>query len=119
MVPARNIKQPISDVQFTDQTEKQHVQEVAKHVGMATNALVDPNNLTPIINQNPLPQFTQPVLVEETTSSNNNQPDSGITGLMEGMQGKPRNAPASSFLKSKLEWMKKKFGPNVGLVKKG
>lgn len=120
MVSAPSNETPVvPDVQFTDQTENQHIQEVAKHVGMATKEPVDPNNLVPIINQNPLPQFDQPVSVQiENPKVEDSNAGSEILDFMEGMQGKPRNAKASSFLKSKLEWMKKKFGLNVNLVKK-
>lgn len=121
MASAQSLENPpINQVQFKDQTENQHIKDLAKNIGQATNGLVDPNSIVPVINQNPLPQFDQPMpALTENSKNEDSKADPEILDMMEGMQGKPRNAKASSFLKSKLEWMKKKFGPNVGLNNKG
>lgn len=82
----------------TDSQEKDHLEKIAKHVGEATDSQVLPQDLKPANNKNPL--------LEEAAD------------LMEGLQGKPRMAKASDFLKDKLNWLKKKHGSGVKLIKK-
>lgn len=91
--------QKSSQITYTDGREKDHLEKIAKHVGEATGDQVAAQELEPVKNKNPLN-------------------DSEIVDLMEGLQGKPRTAKASDFLKDKLNWLKKKHGSGVKLIKK-
>lgn len=88
-----------SQIIYTDEQDKNHLDQIARHTGEATNSQVLPQDLKPVRNKNPLN-------------------DSEIVDLMEGLQGKPRTAKASDFLKDKLNWLRKKHGLQVKLVKK-
>ncbi|MBI2022382.1 hypothetical protein HYS97_00840 [Candidatus Daviesbacteria bacterium] len=107
-------------MQHTEEVEKQHINQIATQLQNATNNNIDPSSLVPAASKNPLPQFEHPL-----TQVDKKQPepaksfnDSELMDVMEGLQGKPRTAPAANFLKDKVAWMKKKFGEGVQLVKK-
>lgn len=88
-----------SQIIYTDEQDKNHLDQIARHTGEATDSQVTAQELQPVKNKNPLN-------------------DSEIADLMEGLQGKPRTAKASDFLKDKLNWLKKKHGSGVKLIKK-
>lgn len=119
----QNTSVPLNQVTHLDEVEKQHLSQVAKHVGQAMSTQVLPNQLEPIKNQNPLPQFNIPnvqnIETEKEEVVKTEKMEDEIGNFMEGMQGKPRTAPALAFLKDKLNWLKKKHGgAEVTLVKK-
>lgn len=87
-----------SQIIYTDEQDKNHLDQIAKHTGEATGSEITSKDVEPVKNQHPL--------LEETAD------------LIEGLQGKPRTGKALDFLKDKLSWMKKKHGKDVSLVKK-
>lgn len=97
-----------SQITYTDGREKNHLDQIAKNVSEATGSEVTSKDVEPIKNQHPLPQFIHPVSEKLEEAAD----------LMEGLQGKPRTAKASDFLKDKLNWLKKKHGSGIKLIKK-
>jgi hypothetical protein len=124
--PTRELANP----QFIEEGEKKHLSELATHLSQATNSQVKLQDIQPVLNQHPLPQFAPPAASSDQILSGpqgegeNGQvqyketPDSDLEDFMEGMRGRPRSAPAIDFLKGKLNLLKKKYGSNVQLVKK-
>jgi hypothetical protein len=131
-IPAQNLTKP----HIVEEGEKEHLNRLASHLAQATNSQVKLQDIQPVINQHPLPQFAPPaasaqVLPEQQGSTESGQfghetlsaaadkdpSDSDFVDFMEGMRGRPRNAPAIDFLKGKLNLLKKKYG-DVKLVKK-
>lgn len=103
-----NSSQNKPQIIYTDSMDKDHLNKIAREVEEATGNQTPTQQVEPIRNKLPLPQFIHPVSekLEETAD------------LIEGLQGKPRTAKALDFLKDKLNWMKKKYGRDVSLKKK-
>ncbi len=118
---------PLQTPQLAETGENRHLNEIASQLTQATNSQVKLQDVLPVINQHPLPQFAPPAevasppIAQENTNEDKGSiysPDSDFADFMEGMQGRPRSAPAMDFLKDKLDWMKKKYGGDVKLIKK-
>lgn len=99
-----------NQIRLTEDEEKKHIYELTQKLTEATNQQVHPHEVIPIKNQHPLPQFEHPLALQPGDKDVSKTPDHGILGVIEGLQGKPRTANAIDFLKSKLSWMKKKYG---------
>ncbi len=106
---------------YTDQQNQQHVEQIAQHLSQAVNAPVDPYQVIPTLEQHPLDPATREGLPdpEKDHLEEEGQPkvkDSDLHDIMQGLQGKPRSAPAQNFLKAKMAWVARRYkDAKVGL----
>jgi hypothetical protein len=105
----------VQDITLLDDEEKKHAEEIAKNITAATGDTVTMSQLVPAFNQHPLPQFAQTQPDPQDAQSSDQSDDthiakaeSEVIDVLKGWSGKPRTAPASDFLKSKMKWLSKK-----------
>lgn len=106
-----------NQITLTESKEKEHIKELSGQISQAIKEPVQPEELIPIKNQSPLPQFEHPLAVKPEEVRQVVEPNNEFLDIVEGWQGKPRTANAIDFLKDKLAWMKKKHGSGVTLKK--
>jgi hypothetical protein len=99
-------------VTYRDDEEKKHAEEIAKNLAHATGDVVNIDQLVPVTEQHPLPQFAQTDVTEEKAgdqqAGHHETHGQEIVDTIKGWQGKNRTGFAKDFLKEKMAWMKKK-----------
>src|SRR6266508_4601555 len=95
------------DITLTDQDEQRQLNQIASHLTQATQNYVAPTQVTPPVNQHPIPQLVQVPMEEEEKKE---VKETELQDIVKGLQGKPRTAPSSDFLQAKMRWVSKKGG---------